>query len=61
VAQVILTALKKHGMFLAESGSDWYLGGTSDARWRDADLKTLTRVKGKDFEVVRMGELRFER
>lgn len=61
VAQVILTALKKHGMFLAESGSDWYLGGTSDARWRDPDLKTLTRVKGKDFEVVRMGELRFER
>jgi hypothetical protein len=59
--QVILTALKRHGMFLAESGSDWYLSGTHDIRWDDKDLKTLQRVKGKDFEVVRMGELHFKR
>src|SRR5262249_3517045 len=56
--QVILTALKKHGMFLGEYGTDWYFSGTNDPRWNDQELKTLTRVKGKDFEVVRLDELR---
>lgn len=60
-AQVILKALKDHGMFLAEGGSDWFVTGTMDARWNDPELKTLTRVKGRDFEVVRMGELQFKR
>ncbi|HEX9372987.1 MAG TPA: hypothetical protein VF897_18375, partial [Roseiflexaceae bacterium] len=31
--QVILTALKKYGMFLADNGSNWYLNGAPDARW----------------------------
>lgn len=50
--QVILTALKLHGMFLADNGSDWYLSGATDRRWKDAELRTLSRVKGRDFEVV---------
>lgn len=53
--QVILRALQRHGMFLAESGRDWYLSGTADARWDDKEMKTLQRVKGQDFEVVQMG------
>jgi RNA polymerase sigma factor (sigma-70 family) len=60
-AQVILTALKTYGMFLAEHGKDWYLSGTSDSRWNDADLKTLQRVQGRDFEVVRMGKMHTDR
>jgi RNA polymerase sigma factor (sigma-70 family) len=59
--QVILVALKKYGMFLAESGTDWYFSGTNDPRWNDQDLKTLQRVKGADFEVVRMGEIHFDK
>jgi RNA polymerase sigma factor (sigma-70 family) len=55
--QVILTALKKHGMFLAEYGMDWHFSGTYDPRWDDPELKSLTRIKGKDFEVVRLGEV----
>jgi len=54
-ARVILQALKTYGMFLAESGSEWYLHGTADPRWNEKDLKTLQRVKGRDFEVVRLG------
>jgi RNA polymerase sigma factor (sigma-70 family) len=57
-AQVILTALKHHGMFLVGNGSDWYLSGTADPRWHSPDLKTLGRVKGRDFEVVRMGKVK---
>ena len=53
-AQVILTALKKYGMLLADNGSDWFLSGTPDPRWNDDALNTLKRVKGHDFEVIRM-------
>lgn len=53
--QVILRALKKYGMILADNGSDWYLSGAPDQRWNDDDLRTLRTIKGSDFEVVRMG------
>jgi hypothetical protein len=55
--QVILTALKKYGMILADNGSNWFLSGTPDPRWNDSDLHTLTNVSGSNFEVVQMGEV----
>jgi hypothetical protein len=59
-AQVILTALKTYGMFLADNGSDWFITGTPDNRWNDDDLHTLKRVKGRDLECVETGPLRTE-
>ena len=56
-ARVILAALKTHGMILADNGGDWFLTGAPDPRWDDEDLGTLKRVKVRDFEVVRMGEV----
>jgi hypothetical protein len=53
-AQVILRALKKYGLIVADNGSDWYVTGTADARWNDTELNTLKRLRGSDFEVVRM-------
>lgn len=53
-AQVILRALKKYGMIVADNGSDWYVSGTADARWNDGEMNTLKRLRGSDFEVVRM-------
>ena len=53
-AQVILRALKKYGMIVADNGSDWYVTGTADARWNDGELNTLKALRGSDFEVVRM-------
>jgi RNA polymerase sigma factor (sigma-70 family) len=55
-AQVILTGLKKYGMFVASHGEDWALSGAPDPRWNEDDLRALERVKGRDFEVVRMGK-----
>lgn len=52
--KVILTALKKYGMFLADNGSDMFLSGAPDPRWNDDDLHNLTKVHGNDFEVVQM-------
>lgn len=51
--QVILRALKKYGMILADNGSAWYVSGSPDPRWNDDMLVgELARVKGSDFEAV---------
>ncbi len=50
--QVILKALKKYGMILADTGSDWYMTGAPDARWNDAELHRLKSLTGGDFEEV---------
>lgn len=51
-AQVILTALKKYGMILADNGSPFYITGAPDLQWNDDVLHALGQVKGADFEVV---------
>jgi hypothetical protein len=53
--QVVLTALKKYGMIVADNGSNWFVSGAPDNRWNDSDLHTLGQVHGSDFEVVQMG------
>ena len=55
--QVILTALKKYGMFVADNGADWYITGAPDERWNNDDLSSLNNVRGSDFEVVKMGTI----
>jgi len=57
-ARVILTALKRYGMLVADNGSDWFITGASDRRWNDEDLNQLKRVPGNAFEVVRSGRIR---
>lgn len=57
-AQVILTALKRYGMLLADNGSDWFISGAPDPRWKDRDLATLKRVHGRDLECVFTGPLK---
>lgn len=56
-AQTILKALKKYGMIVADNGGDWFISGAPDPRWNDDEINTLKRVKGSDFEVVKMGEV----
>jgi hypothetical protein len=56
-AQVILTAMKTYGMILADNGSDWYISGAPDDRWNDDILHQLAKVKGKDLEVVQLGQV----
>jgi hypothetical protein len=56
-AQVILKALKKYGMMVADNGSNWFISGTPDPRWNDNDMNTLKTVQGSNFEVVKMGPI----
>jgi len=55
--QVILRALKKYGMMVADNGSNWYISGAPDPRWNDDELSTLKPIKGSNFEVVQMGTI----
>jgi hypothetical protein len=57
-ARVILVALKRYGLIVADNGEDWYITGGSDRRWNDEDLNQLKRVPGSAFEVVRSGRIR---
>lgn len=50
--RVILRAMQKYGMILADNGSNWYVTGTHDPQWNDDELGALSLVKGSDFEVV---------
>ena len=51
-ARIVLVALKRYGMLVADNGSSWYISGAPDARWSNDQLHTLGRVHGSDFEVV---------
>jgi hypothetical protein len=55
--KVILTALQRYGMMLADNGGNWFVCGAPDPRWSDDNLHELKKVKGRDFEVVRMGRI----
>jgi hypothetical protein len=57
-ARVILTALKRYGMLLADNGSPWYVTGAPNASWNDDDLHALQTLHGADFEVVDTSTLR---
>jgi hypothetical protein len=51
-ARVVLEALKRYGLVVADNGTSWYVSGAPDPRWSNDDLHTLDRVKGSDFRVV---------
>ncbi|MGA9795969.1 MAG: hypothetical protein WBQ17_10600 [Rhizomicrobium sp.] len=56
--KTILRALKTYGMMVADNGSDWYLSGAPDPRWKNGRLVSeLRQVTGSDFEVVKMGKI----
>jgi hypothetical protein len=57
-AQVILLALKRYGMLLADNGSPWYLTGAPDSHWDDDQLHDFHTLHGTDFEVVDTSTLR---
>ncbi len=52
--QVILTALKKYGMIMADNGSSMFISGAPDDRWDNNELHNLSQVPASAFEVVQM-------
>ncbi len=56
-AQVILAALKKYGLILADNGSDWFISGAPDERWNNDILHEIRQVHGADLEAVDVSSL----
>ena len=56
--QVVLRALQRYGMMLADNGSAWFLSGAPNPGWNDDALVTeMRRVQGSDFEAVDVSSL----
>lgn len=55
--RVILLALKRYGMVVADNGSDWYISGAPHRGWDNDKLHQLHEVLGKKFEVVNTSSL----
>jgi hypothetical protein len=54
---VILEALKRYGLVVADNGSPWYITGAPNAHWNDENLEQLKQVPGSEFEVVETGPI----
>jgi hypothetical protein len=57
-ARIVLEALERYGMIVADNGSSWFVSGAPDPRWSNEQLHTLRRVPGSAFEVVDTSSLR---
>lgn len=55
--QVILRAMKKYGIMLADNGSAWFISGVPDERWDNDVLRQLRQLQGSDFEAVDVSSL----
>ncbi len=51
-AKVVLSAMKRHGMVVADNGSDWFFQGTSDSRWPAQLISELKGIPAAGFEAV---------
>jgi hypothetical protein len=51
-SRVVLRALQRYGMIVADNGSDWYVSGAPSSGWNNDDLHSLGGVTGNNFEVV---------
>ena len=57
-ARIVLVALKRYGMIVADNGSNWYISGAPNKGWSNGQLHTLGKVTGSNFEVVDTSKLR---
>jgi hypothetical protein len=57
-SRIVLRALKRYGMILADNGSSWYVSGAPSRGWENDDLHSLHGVPGSAFEVVDTSRLR---
>jgi hypothetical protein len=57
-ARIVLAALKRYGMIVADNGSNWFVSGVPSPRWSNDALHSLHGVDGSDFEVVDTSGLR---
>lgn len=50
--RVVLRAMKRYGLVLADNGSPWYFQGTSEKGWPNAMLDELKSIPASAFQAV---------
>ena len=50
--QVVLMAMQRYGLILADNGSNWFFQGQTDSRWSDQLLSELKRIPAGAFDAV---------
>jgi hypothetical protein len=60
-ARVVIAALKKHGLVLADNGSPWFFQGERHARWPDRLIADLKRIPASAFVAVDTSRLKVSR
>lgn len=56
-ALVVLEALKRYGLIVADNGSSWFITGAPSNHWNEEDLEELKSVPGSAFEAVETGPI----
>jgi cell division septation protein DedD len=59
--RVILTAMKRYGMIVADNGSDWFFTGTAENGWSNDMLDELKTIPAGAFEAVDESSLMVDR
>src|SRR5205807_9354598 len=49
--QVVLMAMQRYGLILADNGSNWFYQGSTDSRWSDQLISELKRIPAGAFEA----------
>jgi hypothetical protein len=50
--QVVIEAMKTYGLILADNGSNWFFGGTTDKRWTYTMVDQLKAIPAHEFQAV---------
>ena len=58
--RVVLTAMKRYGLVLADNGSPWYFQGERTRAWPARLIEELKSVPGSAFDVVDTSGMRVE-
>jgi len=56
-ALVIVEALKRYGLIVADNGSPWYITGAPSSGWDEEQLQQLKSVPGSAFEALETGPI----
>lgn len=50
--QVVLRAMQRYGLILADNGSNWFFQGTTDERWPESFISELKQIPAGAFEAI---------
>jgi hypothetical protein len=57
-ARVVVAAMKRYGLVLADNGSPWFFQGEVNSRWSDQLISDLKRIPASAFVAVDTSKLR---